>query len=131
MGFSHGDHVTILAAFLNACKADLDSFPLSYATSYRKRKEIVEEIYDNTREKFRSDCEEHNWPLTLHIDTKELTDTLGPHGSKVKRKKERLCVVLTTPYRAGEHTVCAPGLDSISGRVQAEAAIAGIQRLEL
>ena len=73
--------------------------------------------------------QEHNWVLTLHIDTKELTDTLGPHGSKVKRKKERLCVVLTTPYRAGEHTVCAPGLDSISGRVQAEAAIAGIQSL--
>ena len=56
MGFSYGYHVTILAAFLNACKADLDSFPLSYATSYRKQKEIVEEIYDDTREKFRSDC---------------------------------------------------------------------------
>jgi hypothetical protein len=37
MEFSHSDHVVIISAFLKACNVDLDEFPLSVSTSYRRR----------------------------------------------------------------------------------------------
>ena len=125
MEFSHSDHVVIISAFLKACKVDLDEFPLSVSTSYRRRKEVMEEVYEESRNSFRDEALMENWPIFLHADTKELTDTIGPHGASVKNKRERLAVVLTSPFFEGAKFVCAPGLEGGTGRHQAEGAIAG------
>lgn len=133
MELSHGDHVVILAAFLRACGVNLDDFPLSYSTSYRRRKETIEETSQETLTKFQEEATAGNWPLFVHLDTKELTDSIGPRGAGVSQKKERLAVVLTSPMTSptfqGEQFVSAPGIQSSSGRHQADAAYDDIENL--
>ena len=128
-GLSHGAHVAMISAFLGASNVDVNEFPLSYSTSYRRRKEVLEESYVESRTKFRAQVIDEDLPLFLHLDTKELTDTIGPRGSGVKNKRERLGVVLTCPHIEGEQFVCAPGLESTTGRAQADAAIDGLNEL--
>ena len=98
MEFSHSDHYGIICALVKCCLSpeglplDINQFPLSVCTSYRRRKEVMREIYEESRESFRDKAVTENWPLFLHLDTKELTDTIGPGGAGVKHKRERLAV---------------------------------------
>ena len=128
-GLSHGQHVSMTAAFIRACNVELDNFSLSYATSYRMRKEVLEESYLESREKFRRQAIEGNWPLIVHPDTKELSGTIGPRGASVVNNVERLAMVVTSPLFDGEQFVCAPGLERTTGRAQADGAIEGLREL--
>ena len=95
MELSHGDHVIMLSAFLRACNLDLVDFPLSYSTSYRRRKKETEDKTDETRDNFQRDVVQGNWPLFVHLDGKELSDSIGPLGAG--KKKESLGVVVLRP----------------------------------
>ena len=77
MNVSPGGHVALLASVLRASDADLDKFTLSYSSSYRKRKEAIEEVYTDSREEFREKAINENWPLTLHFDEVDVEDTIG------------------------------------------------------
>ena len=132
---SHGDHVSITAAFLRSCTGedgaplDLDKFPISYSTSYRKRKEVMKNTYDETRAEFRDRAIDENWLLFLHGDDKELSDTIGPRGAGVKNKVERQVVILTSPMFEGEQFVSAHAIEDATGRAQAEGAVESVRDL--
>ena len=129
LGLSAGQHTTMTAAFLKACDLDLGEFPLSVSTAARRRKEVLEERYGEDRARFKQQVEENNSPLILHVDTKLLADTIGPEGSRVTNKSDRLAVVVSSPSFNGEQFVCAPGLDNGTGRAQAQGAIEGLDEL--
>ena len=132
---SHGDHVNITAAFLRSCTGedgaplDLDQFPLSYSTSYRRRKEVMETTYEETRAEFRNNVIAGNIPLLLHGDDKELSDTIGPHGAGVKNKVERQVVILTSPMLEEDQFVSAHAIEDGTGRAQAEGAVNSVRDL--
>ena len=128
-GLSHGDHVSILAATITASGGDLDDFIISYATSYRHRKQAVAEVYATTREEFTQKVLAEDWPLTLHFDEKEMKDRIGPHRAGLEKKTPRLAVTITCPLLQGEFFVCGPSLENQSGRACAEAALAGVEEL--
>ena len=128
-GLSHGDHVSLLAAIIRGSGGDLDDFILSYTTSYRHRKQAMAEVYATAREEFRQKTVAEDLPLTLHFDEKELKDKIGPHRARLEKKTPRLAVTLTCPLFEGEFFVCGPSLENQSGRVCAEAALAGVEEL--
>ena len=62
-GLSIGQHVGMTAAFLGSCQVPLDQFPLSYSTGYRRRTEVQEDIYQESRRKFRDEAVAGQLPL--------------------------------------------------------------------
>ena len=135
MNFSHSDHFGIICEFLKSCRSpddqplDLDQFPLSISTSYRKRKEVIHEKTEESRRSFREEALRENWPLFVHPDTKALSDTIGPNGAGIINMRERLAVVVTSPMFEGAKFVCAPGLEGGRGVHQAQGAITGLNDL--
>ena len=127
LGLSVGQHTTMTAAFLTACEVDLDEFPISRSTALRRKKEVLGEEFEKSREEFKERLRENNYPLIVHVDTKLLSDTIGPQGSRVTNKSERLAIVVTSPMYKGEQFVCAPGLENATGRAQAQGAIDGLE----
>ena len=118
-GMSHGDHYSILAAFLRGSNADLDDFTLSHSSSNRMRKEATEEVYNMSREKFREKAAEEDWPLTLHFDEKTLEDRIGPDGARSFKKTPRLAVTLTCPMlRESFWCVPLPWRTRLAGKQQ-------------
>ena len=105
-----------------------DDFILSYATSYRHRKQVMAEVYATTREEFTQRVLAEDWPLTLHFDEKELKDRNEPHRARLEKKTPRPAVTLTCPLFEGDF-VCGPSLENQSSRVCAEAALAGVEGL--
>ena len=87
LGLSHGQHLSITAAFLQCAGVDIDKFPLSHSTSIRRRKEVVSETYEQDREAFRQEVEAGECFLFVHPDTKELADSIGPHGAGVTNRR--------------------------------------------
>ena len=102
MGLSVGQHTALTAAFVRACGADLDDFPLSVSTAHRMRKEVLEDKYDESRSRFKEAAEADRFPLIVHVDGTQLANTFGPEGSRVTNKTERLAVVVTSAMYEGE-----------------------------
>ena len=122
----------MLAGFLIACRVDLDEIILFYSSSWRKRKEAVEEISDIVRTDFTNRVVTDNIKLIVHSDTKLLADAIGDDGARSVELVERQ-VVTVTPVekqeveRVEDQFVAAPGLEGGTGRHQAEGAFDALE----
>ena len=83
LNLSPEQHFVIAAAFLKCSGVDLSEYPVSYGTAVRRRKEQLTSSYHSIREKFRQEVDDEDDCLFVHLDTKSLGDTIGPHGSAV------------------------------------------------
>lgn len=128
-GMFHGDHVAMLASVILNSGGDLDDFILSYSSSIRMRKEAIEEIYEETRETFREHVVREDCFLSLHFDEAEMTDTIGPEGSRVEHKHKRLAVTLTSPFMEAPLLVCAGICADGTGAESATQAVEGVEEL--
>ena len=77
LGLSHDQHLVITTAILQCSGVDLNSYPLSHSTTVRRRKEVIEEVYEQSREEFRQQAVAIGAPVNVHPDTKQLQDTIG------------------------------------------------------
>ena len=73
----------MVAAFLKCSRVNLANFPLSHSTAIRRRKQVLTESYEGSRESFREKVVTEDDKLFLHLDTKSLADSIGPHGAGV------------------------------------------------
>ena len=87
MNVSVEQHLCLTAAFLQASDVDIEKYPLSHTTAFRRRKEVLSEQYQEIRERFAEEMEENDDMLFVHLDTKALTDTIGPEGAAVNHTR--------------------------------------------
>ena len=87
LGLSHDQQLIYTAAILKCSGVDLTNYPLSHSTTVRRRKEVLGDTFEGEREAFRQTVVEREAPVFIHTDTKELRDSIGPHGAAVTNKK--------------------------------------------
>ena len=90
MNFSHSDHYGITCTLIKCCLSaeglplDINQFRLLVSTSFRRRKEVLREIYEESRASFRNEAVREKWPMFFHLDKKG--QARGSMGEKQKGK---------------------------------------------
>ena len=87
LNMSVEQHLCMTAAFLKSSSVDIDKYPLSHSTAVRRRKEVLSEKYQEVRERFEQTQEDNDDILFVHLDTKALTDSIGPEGAAVNNTR--------------------------------------------
>ena len=125
---SHNAATEITSAFYKECGIDIDDeVTLSVTTSKRVRSLGTEFIAQKGLEDLTKIVKERNIPLTLHYDTKILSQRMN----NKREEKERLAVVVSGPTLAKDHLLAIPGLDGGTAIEQAEAAYGVLQSCNL
>jgi hypothetical protein len=125
---SHNAATEITSAFYKECGIDIDDeVTLSVTTSKRVRSLGTEFVAQKALEELTSQVKRRNIPLTLHYDTKILSQRMN----NKREEKERLALVVSGPTLTKDHLLAIPGLDGGTAIEQAEAAYGVLQSCNL